>query len=218
MNGWRLTSTGEGDTLHNPRTHARSDCAKAFLRCRLASRPSPRNSRRRQPTVAAAAHARLAQSYAVCSPLMASRHAPPHSCDANMRLGPVTARRRRQAVTRRQTHPLRSRPRGMSVCHEKRHRVRACAWCLDAQRLRVFAADNRQTHAVEARREMPRPARPARPPLSKTPVLRKRRGDVHYLFPWEGFFQKGWSRWSRWSGGLRWKHVEKPAIRNGQTS
>ena len=149
-----------------PRTHARIAQRLFHAAVRLASSPSPRDSRRRQPTVAAAAHARLAQSYAVCSPLMASRHAPPHSCDANMRLGPVTARRRRQAVTRRQTHPLRSRPRGMSVCHEKRHRVRACAWCLDAQRLRVFAADNRQTHAVEARREMPRPARPARPPLS----------------------------------------------------
>ena len=124
MKGWRLTSTGEGDTSHNPRTHARSDCAKAFSCCRLASRPSPRDSRRRQPTVAAAAHARLAQSYAVCSPLMASRHAPTHSCDANMRLGPVTARRRLQAVTCRQTHPLKSRPRGMSVCHEKRHRDR----------------------------------------------------------------------------------------------
>ena len=173
---------------------------KGFLSCRLASRPSPRDSRRRQPTVAAAAHARLAQSYAVCSPLMASRHAPPHSCDANMRLGPVTARRRRQAVTRRQTHPLRSRPRGMSVCHEKRHRVRACAWCLDAQRLRVFAADNRQTHAVEARREMPRPPRPPRAPLSKTPVLRKRREDGTTSSPREGSFQKGWSRWSRWSG------------------
>ena len=93
------TSTGEGDTLHNPRTRARSDCAKAFLCCRLASSPSPRNSRRRQPTVAAAAHARLAQSYAVCSRALPSRHAPTHSCDANMRLGPVTARRRRQAVT-----------------------------------------------------------------------------------------------------------------------
>ena len=177
--------------MHNPRTHARSDCAKAFLCCRLASRPSPRDSRRRQPTVAAAAHARLAQSYAVCSRLMPSRHAPTHSCDANMRLGPVTARRRRQAVTRRQTHPLRSRPRGMSVCHEKRHRVRACAWCLDAQRLRVFAADNRQTHAVEARREMPRPARQARPPLSKTPVLRKRRGDGTTSSPGIGVFKKG---------------------------
>ena len=41
MKGWRLTSTGEGDTLHNPRTHARSDCVKAFLCCRLASSPSP---------------------------------------------------------------------------------------------------------------------------------------------------------------------------------
>ena len=191
MKGWRLTSTAGGDTSHNPPTHARSDCAKAFSCCRLASRPSPRDSRRRQPTVAAAAHARLAQSYAVCSRLMPSRHAPTHSCDANMRLGPVTARRRRQAVTRRQTHPLRSRPRGMSVCHEKRHRVRACAWCLDAQRLRVFAADNRQTHAVEARREMPRPARPARPPLSKTSVLRKRREDELYLFLGMGVFKKG---------------------------
>ena len=105
MKGWRLTSTAGGDTSHTPPTHARSDCAKAFSCCRLASRPSPRDSRRRQPTVAAAAHARLAQSYAVCSPLMASRHAPTHSCDANMRLGPVTARRRRQAVTRRQTLP-----------------------------------------------------------------------------------------------------------------
>ena len=124
MKGWRLTSTAGGDTSHNPPTHARSDCAKAFSCCRLASRPSPRDSRRRQPTVAAAAHARLAQSYAVCSRLMPSRHAPTHSCDANMRLGPVTARRRRQAVTRRQTHPLKSRPRGMSVCHEKRHRDR----------------------------------------------------------------------------------------------
>ena len=124
MKGWRLTSTAGGDTSHNPPTHARSDCAKAFSCCRLASRPSPRDSRRRQPTVAAAAHARLAQSYAVCSRLMASRHAPTHSCDANMRLSPVATRRRRQAVTRRQTHPLKSRPRGMSVCHEKRHRDR----------------------------------------------------------------------------------------------
>ena len=47
-----------------------------------------------------------------------------------------------------------------------------------------------------------RPARPPRPPLSKTSVLRKRREDGHYLFPWDGGFQKGWSRWSRWSGGL----------------
>ena len=141
MKGWCLTSTAGGDTLHNPSTRARSDCAKAFSCCRLASRPSQppaRDSRRRQPTVAAAAHARLAQSYAVCSRLMASRHAPTHSCDANMRLSPVTTRRRRQAVTCRQTHPLKSRPHCMSVC-----RVRACDWCLDAQRLRVFAADDR---------------------------------------------------------------------------
>ena len=160
-----------------PRTHARIAQRLFHAAVCLASRLSPRDSRRRQPTVAAAAHARLAQSYAVCSRLMPSRHAPTHTCDANMRLSPVATWRRRQAVTCRQTRPLKSRPRGMSVCHEKRHRVRACAWCLDAQRLRVFAADNRQTHAVEARREMPRPARPARPPLSKTPVLRKRRGD-----------------------------------------
>lgn len=143
MKGWRLTSTAGGDTLHTPPTHARSDCAKAFSCCRLASRLSPRDSRRRQPTVAAAAHARLAQSYAARRRLSPSRHAPTHSCDANMRLSPVATRRRRQAVTRRQTHPLKSRPRGMSVCHEKRHRVRACAWCLDAQRLRGFAADDR---------------------------------------------------------------------------
>ena len=136
MKGWRLTSTAGGDTSHNPPTHARSDCAKAFLCCRLASRLSPRDSRRRQPTVAAAAHARLAQSYAVCSPLMASRHAPTHSCDANMRLGPVTARRRRQAVTCRQTHPLKSRPHDMSACHEKRHRNR------ERERLRSVGRNN----------------------------------------------------------------------------
>jgi hypothetical protein len=62
MKGWRLTSTAGGDTSHTPPTHACSDCAKAFLCCRLASRLSPRDSRRRQPTVAAAAHARLARS------------------------------------------------------------------------------------------------------------------------------------------------------------
>ena len=73
-----------------------------------AARLSPRDSRRKQPTVAAAAHARLAQYYAVCSRQMASRHAPTHSVDANMRLSPVTARRRRQAVPCRQTHPLAS--------------------------------------------------------------------------------------------------------------
>ena len=38
--------------------------------------------------------------------------------------------------------------------------------------------------------------------------MRKRREDEHYLFPWEGSFQKGWSRWSRWSGGLRWNRVD----------
>ena len=142
MKGWRLTSTAGGDTSHNPPTHARSDCAKAFSCCRLAPRLSPRDSRRRQPTVAAAAHARLAQSYAVCSRLMPSRHAPTHSCDANMRLGPVTARRRRQAVTRRQTHPLRSRPRGMSVCHEKRHRDR------EREHLRSTRRNKCYTHTV----------------------------------------------------------------------
>ena len=36
----------------------------------------------------------------------------------------ATARRRRQAVTRREARPLKSRPRGMSVYLEKRHRVR----------------------------------------------------------------------------------------------
>ena len=41
---------------------------------------------------------------------------------------------------------------------------------------------------------MSRPARPARPLLSKPSVLRKRREDEHYLFPWEGGVQKGWSR------------------------
>ena len=142
MKGWRLTSTAGGDTSHNPPTHARSDCAKAFLSCRLASRPSPRDSRRRQPTVAAAAHARLAQSYAVCSRLMASRHAPTHSCDANMRLSPVATRRQRQAVTRRQTHPLKSRPRGMSVCHEKRHRDR------EREHLRSTRRNKCYTHTV----------------------------------------------------------------------
>ena len=108
--------------MHNPRTRARSDCAKAFSCCRLVCRLSPRDSRRRHPTVllpptdaevrqrrrggwghgrrrrrrgggrwptrrgstvAAAAHARLAQSYAVCSRLLPSRHAPTHSCNAN---------------------------------------------------------------------------------------------------------------------------------------
>ena len=140
MKGWRLTSTAGGDTSHNPPTRARSDCAKAFSCCRLASRPSPRDSRRRQPTVAAAAHARLAQSYAVCSRLMPSRHAPTHSCDANMRLSPVATRRRRQAVTRRQTHPLKSRPHDMSVCHEKRHRDR------ERERLRSVGRNNCYTH------------------------------------------------------------------------
>ena len=50
-------------------------------------------------TVAAAAHARLAQSYnstlhvcPMCSRVMPSRHAPTDSCDASMRLSPVTTR------------------------------------------------------------------------------------------------------------------------------
>ena len=134
-----------GDTLHSPRTRARSDCAKFFMLPSAVWRPasvSARDSRWRQPTVAAAAHARLAQSYAVCSRLMASRHAPTHSCDANMRLSPVATRRRRQAVTRRQTHPLKSRPHDMSVCHEKRHRDR------ERERLGSVGRNSRYTHGA----------------------------------------------------------------------
>ena len=99
MKGWRLTSTAGGDTSHNPRTHARSDCAKAFSCCRLASRPSPRDSRRRQPTVAAAAHARLAQSYAARRRLSPSRPSPAHPRDASVPSPRATARRQRQAVS-----------------------------------------------------------------------------------------------------------------------
>jgi len=138
MKGWRLTSTVGGDTLHIPPTRARSDCPKAFSCCLLASSPSPCDSRRRQPTVAAAAHVRLAQSYAVCSRLLPSRHAPTHSCDANMRLSPVATRWRRQAVTCRQTHPLKSHPRGMFVCHEKRHRDREREHLRSARRNKCY--------------------------------------------------------------------------------
>ena len=151
MKGWRLTSTAGGDTSHNPPTHARSDCAKAFSCCRLASRLSPRDSRRRQPTVAAAAHARLAQSYAVCSPLMASRHAPTHSLvrrehAPGPRHGTAAAA---QAVTCRQTHPLKSHTRGRFVCHEKRHRDR------EREHLRsslVALKETNATHTVRLQR------------------------------------------------------------------
>ena len=120
--------------------------------------PSPRDSRRRQPTVAAAAHARLAQSYAVCSRLMPSRHAPTHSCDANMRLSPVTHGGGGGGRPLHADRPVPSNlgPHGMSVCHEKRHRVRACDWCTERPRqalIQISTSD--RTHARERTREEP---------------------------------------------------------------
>ena len=78
MKGWCLTSTAGGDTSHNPPTRARSDCAKAFSCCRLASRLSPRDSRRRQPTVAAADEPAAHFSFLISMPCFESTERASH--------------------------------------------------------------------------------------------------------------------------------------------
>ena len=55
---------------------------------------SPRDSRRRQPTVAAADHARLAESSAVCTRYLPSQHAPTHPAATRQHAPETHAQRR----------------------------------------------------------------------------------------------------------------------------
>ena len=71
-----------------------------------------------------------------------ARHAATDSCDASMRLSPVTTRWRRQAVTFREMTAVKSRPHDMSVCHEKRH------WDRERERLRSVRRNKCYTHRV----------------------------------------------------------------------
>ena len=87
--------------------------------------PSLWASRRRQLRVAAAAHARLAQSYAVDTLYLPSRHVPHPSDRANLPQSPAMARRLRKAVTTETEPPhLKARPQNALAFHERRWRVR----------------------------------------------------------------------------------------------
>ena len=75
--------------------------------------------------MAAAAHARLAQSYAVGTLYLPLRHVPNRSDGANLPLSPAMARRLRKAVTTETEPPhLKARPQNALAFHERRWRVR----------------------------------------------------------------------------------------------
>ena len=75
--------------------------------------------------MAAAAHARLAQSYAVGTLYLPSRHVPNRSDRANLPLSPPhgsTAAESRYNANR--PPHLKTRPQNALACHERRWRVR----------------------------------------------------------------------------------------------
>ena len=75
--------------------------------------------------MAAAAHARLAQSYAVGTLYLPSRHVPNRSDGANLPLSPPMARRLTESRYNANRPPhLKTRPQNALACHERRWRVR----------------------------------------------------------------------------------------------
>ena len=93
----RASSDGATGTVHDPSQKAlslglrttrfiHSECSSATSQLQ----PTPPDSRRRQLRVAAAAHARLAQSYAVGTLYLPSRHVPNRSDGANLPQSPTS--------------------------------------------------------------------------------------------------------------------------------
>ena len=75
--------------------------------------------------MAAAAHARLAQSYAVGTLYLPSRHVPHRSDGANLPQSPAMARRLTESRYNASRPPhLKTRPQNALACHERRWRVR----------------------------------------------------------------------------------------------
>ena len=133
-----------------PRTRARSDCAKALSCRRLASRLSLSASPRdRQPSEAAYGSSGRARevgailrcvltSYAIAARphrLVRREHAHESRRDTALAAGRYMPTDPSPQISPSTTCPCATRSATGSA--------RAIAWCLDAQRLRVFAADDR---------------------------------------------------------------------------